>query len=47
MEVKQEVDSLLYNATDMLKAYNQSKWDDKRMENYLRTTKITASQNME
>lgn len=37
LEVKQEVDSLLYNATDMLKAYNQSKWEDKRMENYLRS----------
>jgi hypothetical protein len=24
LEVKQEVDTLLYNATDMLKAYNQN-----------------------
>ncbi len=37
MEVKQEVDSLLYNATDVLKAYNAKNWADKRMENYLRT----------
>ncbi len=37
MEVKQEVDTLLYNATDMLKAYNESSGEDKRMENYLRT----------
>lgn len=37
MEVKQEVDTLLYNATDVLKAYNAKSWEDKRMENYLRT----------
>lgn len=36
MEVKQEVDTLLYNATDMLKAYNKSKWDNKEMGSYLR-----------
>lgn len=35
LEVKQEVDSLLYNATDMLRAYNASKGEDKRMDNYL------------
>lgn len=38
MEVKQEVDTLLYNATDMLKAYNKSKWDNKEMGSYLRNS---------
>lgn len=36
MEVKQEVDTLLYNATDMLKAYNYSKSDSKDMWAYLK-----------
>lgn len=36
LEVKQEVDSLLYNATDMLKAYNTSKNENKEMGSYLR-----------
>jgi hypothetical protein len=36
MEVKQEVDTLLYNATDMLKAYNKSTGDNKEMGSYLR-----------
>ncbi len=35
MEVKQEVDSLLYSATDMLKAFNASKGEEKRMDKYI------------
>lgn len=35
MEVKQEVDTLLYNATDMLKAYNSKHGEDRRMDKYL------------
>lgn len=36
MEVKQEVDTLLYNATDVLKAYNKQSWENKEMGNYMR-----------
>jgi hypothetical protein len=35
MEVKQEVDSLLYNATDLLKAYNAKTGEEKRIDKYL------------
>ena len=35
LEVKQEVDTLLYNATDLLNAYNKAKWEQKRIDNYL------------
>lgn len=35
MEVKQEVDSLLYNANDVLRAYNESTGDTKRLDKYL------------
>jgi len=35
MEVKQEVDSLLYNATDLLKAYNSKTGEEKRIDKYL------------
>lgn len=35
MEVKQEVDTLMYNATDLLKAYNAKFGENKLMSNYL------------
>lgn len=35
MEVKQEVDTLLYNANDVLKAYNTKTGEDKRLDKYL------------
>lgn len=35
LEVKQDIDTMLYNANDLLLAYNKAKWEQKRMQDYL------------